>query len=173
MMARHYSQASRRLLLPGLVPLLSGIVLACTDSLGPIPTTNEVTVRVDVAEVVVWRADAGSYNISIPLTIINDSPRALFVNGFCFGDLERADGNNWTAVGPFLCDTDRRKLGMIPAETLATFGYGRGAGGPDPIVPDFAQPGTYRLRVRLWLDGTGSIRLPEDLGISNSFKIRD
>jgi hypothetical protein len=173
MMAQRYWQELRCRLLPGIIPLLSGIVLACTDSLGPLPTTSEVKVRVDVAEVVVWRADVGSYNINIPLTIINDSPRALFVNGFCFAELERADGNNWTAVGPFLCDTDRRKLGMIPADTLATFGYGRGAGGPDAIVPDFAQPGTYRLRVHLWLDGTGTIRLPEDLGISNSFTIRN
>jgi hypothetical protein len=172
MMARHYWQTLRRLLLPGLMPLLSGLALACTDSLGPIPTSQEVTVRVDVAEVVVWRGEA-SYNISVPLTIINDSPRALFVNGFCFADLERADGNNWTAVGPFLCDTDKRKLRMIPADTLAVFGYGRGQGGPDPVVPDFTQPGTYRLRVHLWLDGTGSIRLPEDLGISNSFTIRN
>lgn len=173
MKAQRYWQVVKWRLLPGLIPLLSGMALACTDSLGPLPTPQEVTVRVDVAEVVVWRGEVGSYNVSVPLTIINESPRALFVNGFCFAELERADGNNWTAVGPFLCDTAKRTLRMIPADTLATFAYGRGAGGPEPIVPDFAQPGTYRLRVRFWLDGTGSIRLPEDLGISNSFTIRN
>jgi hypothetical protein len=170
-MARRHRRASGRRLLPGIFTLLLGAGIACGDFTGPIPTAEEVKVRVDVVEVVVWRSEFGSYNIMVPLTIINGSPRSLYYNGFCFSELERAEGSDWVGVGPFHCDTTKRTLSLIPADTSAKFGIGRGAGGPEPIVPDFAKPGTYRLRIRLYLDSRGKIPLPQEVGISNSFTI--
>jgi hypothetical protein len=169
--AQRGCRASWRLLGLSVVPLLFGVVLACSDATAPIPTVQEVTVRVDVAEVLVTRSEPNGYNITVPLTIVNGSTRSLFYNGFCFAEMERSDGGAWTAVGFFRCDPATDTLRMIPPDSSGTFGYGQSANGPDPIVPDFAQSGTYRLRVRLYLDNRGRNQLPNDFGISNPFTI--
>ena len=85
--------------------------------------------------------------------------------------MERVEAGSWTVVGPVICNTTNRPLTMIPADTSVTLGWGWSQSGPEPIVPDFAQPGTYRLRVLLYLDSKGNNGLPEDFAISNSFTI--
>ena len=151
--------------------LFVAAALGCGDISAPIPTAEEVVVRVDVSEVLVTRSEPNGYNVNVPLTIKNGSPRSLFYNGFCFAQMERSDGGTWTAVGFFRCDAPTAALRSIPPDSSGVFGYGQSANGPDPIVPDFAHSGTYRLRVRLFLDNRGRNQLPEDFGISNEFTI--
>jgi hypothetical protein len=154
-----------------LLPLFTAVALACTDSTAPVPTADQVVVRVDVAKVLLWRSEPNGYNLSVPVTIVNGSTHPLYYNGFCFAEMERVDGDSWTAVGFFRCDQATSPLRMIPPDSSGIFGYGQGRNGPDAIVPDFAQPGTYRLRVRLFLDDLGKVQLPAGYGISNQFEI--
>ena len=150
---------------------LASVAVACSDSVGPIPTAAELTVRVDSASVHV-RSDANGYWVNVPFTITNTSGQSLFYNPYCPTRWERQDGESWVAVGEFPCDYTRLPLSRIVPYGSQNFAQGKGSG-PSMPVPDFAQPGTYRLVILLYLDSRGTRHLPDEVSTSNSFAVVD
>jgi len=153
------------------VLLLASVGFACTDSVGPIPTATELTVLIDSASVRVWRSEANTYNVSVPFTVKNSSGQSLFYNGFCLTRWEKLVGATWVAVGEMKCIDTTHPLRRIFPYSSANFASGKGVGGPGVTVPDFAQPGAYRLVVHLYLDGQGATPIPDEIATSNTFQV--
>lgn len=150
---------------------LASVTLACSDSIGPIPTAAQVKIRVDSAAVHVQRSDPNGYWLNVPFTIINFSGQSLFYNGFCMTRWERQDGESWIPVGDLRCIEIKLPLRSIVPYGSQSFAVGKSVNGPNVVVPDFAQPGTYRLVILLYLDSRGTRRLPDEVGASNTFTI--
>lgn len=146
--------------------------LACSDSVAPFPTASELTVRIDSSVVHVRRSDAYngvSYNVWVPYTVINSSGEPLFYNSYCPTRWEKQDGASWVPVGVMDCHSVMFR--SIAPYGTQSFGVGKGVGGPNVPVPDFAQPGTYRLVLFLYLDGRGTKPIPDDVSTSNTFQV--
>lgn len=153
------------------VLFVASVALACGDSVGPIPTAAELTVRVDSAAVHVRRSDVNGYNVTVPFTVINASGQSLFYNAYCPTRWERQDGASLVAVGEIPCSYIKLPLSRIGPYASQSFAAGKGISGPNVLVPDFATPGTYRFVLLLYLDSRGTRRLPDDVSTSNSFAV--
>ena len=153
------------------VLLLASVGIACTDSVGPVPTATELTVLIDSASVHVWRSEGNAYNVSVPFTVMNSSGQSLFYNGFCLTRWEKLVGVTWVVVGEMRCIDTTHPLRRIFPYSSASFASGKGVGGPGVTVPDFAQPGTYRLVLHLYLDSQGRTQIPDDVATSNTFQV--
>jgi hypothetical protein len=151
---------------------VASALLACGDSVGPVPTAAELTVRIDSAAVHV-QTTLNGYQVNVPFTVVNKSGRPLFYNAYCFTGWERQNGADWIAVGVMQCVDTLKPLRRISPYTSQYFIVGKSVGGPDVAVPDFAQPGAYRLGVLLYLDSRGMRNLPEGLATSNSFEVKN
>jgi len=153
------------------VLLLASVGFACTDSVGPLPTATELTVLIDSASVHVYGSTPSNYNVSVPFTVRNSSGQTLFYNGFCLTRWEKLVGAAWVAVGEMRCIDTTHPLRRIVPYSSANFASGKGVSGPGVTVPDFAQPGTYRLVLLLYLDSDGTKRLPDEITTSNTFQV--
>lgn len=150
---------------------LASVELACSDSVGPIPTSAELKIRVDSVAVHVQRSDPNGYSVNVPFTVINSSGQSLFYNGFCFSRWERQDGESWVPVGEMRCIEIKLPLRSIVPYGSQSFAVGKTINGPNTVVPEFAKPGTYRLVILLYLDSRGTRRLPDEVGVSNTFAV--
>ena len=162
----------RTYLVPAGLIFLASASLACSDSVGPFPTAAELTVRIDSSVVHVRRSDAYNgitYNVMVPYTVINSSGQALFYNSYCPTRWEKQDGASWVPVGVMDCHSVMFR--SIAPYSTQNFGVGKGVGGPSVAIPDFAQPGTYRLVLLLYLDGRGTKHIPDDVSTSNTFQV--
>jgi hypothetical protein len=164
MRARHNSFFVRA----GFASLVS-VTLACSDSVGPPPTAAELTVRTDSAVVHVRQTTPTGYWVDVPYTVLNASGQTLFYNAYCTTRWEKQDGASWVPVGEMPCHNFMFRS-IVPYSSQ-NFGVGKGVGGPNIAVPDFAMPGTYRLVLHLYLDSQGTKPLPDDVTTSNTFQV--
>ena len=148
---------------------LAGSSLACSDSVGPFPTAAELTVRIDSSVVHVRQTTPTGYWVDVRYTVMNSSAEKLFYNSYCPTRWEKQDGASWVAVGVMDCHSVMFR--SIAPYSTQNFGVGKGVGGPNVAVPDFAQPGTYRLVLLLYLDARGTKPIPDDVSTSNTFQV--